>query len=149
MATIRLPRDFRDFLSLLDAHEVKYLLVGGYAVGFHGYPRATADMDIWVSRTEENARRLEAVLEGFGFKDVAPVGQALVQADQVVRMGVPPMRIELITSISGVEFDACYEARIESVLDGVRVNIIGLEDLKRNKKAAGRPRDLADLEQLP
>jgi len=149
MATIRLPRDFKDFLSLLNAHEVKYLLIGGYAVAFHGYPRATADMDIWVSRTDENARKLVSVLEEFGFGDIASARQAFTQADRVIRMGVPPLRIELITSISGVEFDACYAERIENVIDDVRVNILSLADLKRNKKAAGRPRDLADLEELP
>jgi len=149
MATIRLPRDFRDFLRLLGAHEVRYLLIGGYAVGYHGYPRATADMDIWVSRTDENAAKLVSVLEEFGFRDAASVSQAFTQSDQVIRMGVPPLRIELVTTISGVDFDACYAGRIESVIDEVRVNILSLPDLKRNKKAAGRAKDLADLEELP
>ena len=149
MATIRLPRDFREFLSLLSSHKAKYLLVGGYAVGFHGYPRATADMEIWVSRTEENAQKLVSVLEEFGFKDVALAAQALTQEGQVIRMGVPPLRIELFTSISGAEFNACYAERTESEIDGVRVSILSLTDLKRNKKAAGRPKDLADLEELP
>jgi hypothetical protein len=134
---------------LLGSHEVKYLLVGGYAVGFHGYPRATADMDLWVSRTKENARKLVSVLEEFGFRDVALAGQALTQKDQVIRMGVPPLRIELFTSISGAEFDACYAERIESEIEGIRISILSLADLKRNKKAAGRPKDLADLEELP
>ena len=149
MATIRLPRDFREFLSLLAAHEVRFLLVGGYAVGYHGYPRATAAMDTWVSRTEDNARKLMAVLEEFGFEDVAPVIRAVTRADQVIRMGVPPLRIELVTSISGVDFDACYADRIETVIDDVPVHLLSLPDLKRNKKAAGRPKDLADLEELP
>ena len=149
MATIRLPRDFRDFLSLLNAHEVEYLLVGGYAVAFHGYPRTTADMDIWVSRTDDNARKLASVLEEFGFQDIALASQAFTMADQVIRMGVPPLRIELLTSISGVEFDACYADRIEKAIEDVRVNVLSLADLKRNKIAAGRPRDLADLAELP
>jgi hypothetical protein len=106
-------------------------------------------MDIWVSRTDENARKLLSVLEEFGFGDIASARQAFTQADQVIWMGVPPLRIELITSISGVEFDACYAERIENVIDDVRVNILSLADLKRNKKAAGRPRDLADVEELP
>jgi hypothetical protein len=149
MATIRLPQDFRDFLRLLDAHEVKYLLVGGYAVGYHGYPRATADLDIWVSRTEENALKLVAVLGEFGFSDSASAARAFTQEEQVVRMGVPPLRIEIITSASGVDFDACYARRIKSDLDGIRVNVLSLPDLIKNKKAAGRPKDLADLEELP
>jgi hypothetical protein len=149
MAMIRLPQDFRDFLRLLGAHEVRYLLVGGYAVGYHGYPRATADMDIWVSRTEENARKLVTVLEEFGFRQAASARQAFTQEEQVIRMGVPPLRIELITSVSGVDFEACYAGRIESVIDEVPVSILNLSDLKQNKKAAGRPKDLADLEELP
>ena len=149
MATIRLPRDFRDFLRLLGAHEVRYLLIGGYAVGYHGYPRATADMDIWVSRTDENAAKLVSVLAEFGFRDAASLSQAFTQSDQVIRLGVPPLRIELVTSISGVDFDACYAGRIESVIDEVRVNILSLPDLRRNKKAVGRAKDLADLEELP
>ena len=149
MATIRLPRDFRDFLRLLGAHEARYLLIGGYAVGYHGYPRATANMDIWVSRTDENAAKLVSVLEEFGFRDAASLSQAFTQSDQVIRLGVPPLRIELVTSISGVDFDACYAGRIESVIDEVRINILSLPDLRRNKKAAGRAKDLADLEELP
>jgi hypothetical protein len=136
-------------LSLLNAHEVEYLLVGGYAVALHGYPRTTADMDIWVSRTDDNARKLVSVLEEFGFQDTALATQAFTMADQVIRMGVPPLRIELLTSISGVEFKACYADRIENVIDNVRVNVLSLADLKRNKIAAGRPRDLADLAELP
>lgn len=134
MATIRLPQDFRDFLSLLAVQEGKYLLVGGYAVGYHGYPRATADMDIWVSRTEENARKLVAVLEAFGFSDAASARRAFTQEGQVIRMGVPPLRIEVIDSASGVDFDACHAQRIEGDVDGVRVSILSLNDLKRNKQ---------------
>ena len=121
-------------MSLLAVHEVKYLLVGGYAVGYHGYPRATADMDIWVSRTEENARKLVAVLEAFGFSDAASARRAFTQEGQVIRMGVPPLRIEVIDSASGVDFDACHAQRIEGDVDGVRVSILSLNDLKRNKQ---------------
>lgn len=148
MATIRLPKDFKDFLRLLHTHEVNYLLVGGYAVGYHGYPRATADLDIWVARTEENARKLVAVLEEFGFRDAASAARAFTQEGQVVRMGVPPLRIEIITSASGVDFNACHVQRIRDELDGVRVSILSLPDLIKNKKAAGRPKDLADLDEL-
>ena len=149
MATIRLPHDFKDFLRLLDTHDVDYLLVGGYAVGYHGYPRATADMDIWVSRTHENARKLVAVLQAFGFSDAGSAAKAFTEEGLVIRLGVPPLRIEIITSASGLDFDVCHAQRVEGDLDGVRVSILSLSDLKRNKKAAGRPKDLADLDELP
>ncbi len=149
MATIRLPQDFKEFLKLLKEHEVRYLLIGGYAVGFHGYPRATADMDIWVAIHPENANKIVTVLKEFGF-DLPELSQNLfLQEKQIIRMGVPPVKLEISTSISGVEFDACYEKRIVAELDGVEVNLIGLNDLKVNKKASGRSKDITDLENLP
>ena len=149
MATTRLPQDFKDFLRLLRAHHVEYLLIGGYAVSYHGYARATADMDIWVARTHENAARLAAVLQEFGFESVDTAREALVRENQIVRMGVPPMRIELATTISGVTFEDCYRERVTGDIDGVTVDIIDLARLKQNKRASGRFKDLADLEQLP
>jgi phage replication-related protein YjqB (UPF0714/DUF867 family) len=149
MATTRLPQDFKDFLRLLRAHHVEYLLIGGYAVSYHGYARATADMDIWVARTRENALRLVAVLQEFGFESLDTAREALVRENQIVRMGIPPMRIELATSISGVTFEDCYRERVGGVLDGESVDIISLAKLKENKRVSGRLKDLADLEQLP
>jgi hypothetical protein len=149
MATTRLPPDFKDFLRLLSAHRVEYLLIGGYAVGYHGYPRATGDMDIWVARTPENAGRLVSVLREFGFPTSAVPADAFLKENQIIRMGVPPMRIEIATSISGVVFDECHRERVTDLLDGVEVDIISLARLKENKRAAGRYKDLADLEQLP
>jgi hypothetical protein len=149
MATTRLPPDFKDFLRLLAAHHVEYLLIGGYAVGYHGYPRATADMDLWVARTPENAGKLVSVLSEFGFRDTAGIAEVFLKENQIIRMGVPPMRIELATSISGVSFDECHDERVTDVLDGVDVDIISLTRLKENKRASGRLKDLADLEQLP
>ena len=149
MATIRLPQDFKEFLKLLKEHNVRYLLIGGYAVGFHGYPRATADMDIWVAIHPENASRIVTVLKEFGFDVPELSPQLFLKERQIIRMGVPPVKLEISTSISGVEFDACYERRITSELDGVEVNLIGLNDLKTNKKASGRTKDITDLENLP
>ena len=149
MATVHLPPDFKDFLRLLNAHQVEYLLVGGYAVGYHGYPRATADMDIWVAINPENADRLVAVLKAFGF-DVAELSADLfLQKNQIIRMGVPPVRIEIITTASGVTFEDCYAQRVTDELDGTPVNLISLEHLKINKRASGRHKDLNDLEHLP
>ena len=149
MAGTSLPQDFKDFLRLLNVHKVDYLLIGGYAVGYHGYPRATADLDIWVGTGAENAKKLVAVLKEFGF-DLPEVKEALfLQKDKVLRMGNAPIRIELLTTISGVDFQSCYKSRIEDSIDGIKINIIDLENLKKNKKASGRFRDLDDLEKLP
>jgi hypothetical protein len=143
------PDDFREFLKLLNSHGVEYLVVGGYAVGFHGYPRATVDMDIWVSTTPENAGRLVAAIREFGFADSGLAADTFTKPDRVVRMGVPPLRLEIITSASGVDFDTCFAARVRARIDDVDVNVISLDHLKTNKRAAGRHRDLNDLENLP
>jgi hypothetical protein len=144
-----LPPDFKEFLKLLAAHNVEYLLIGGYAVGYYGYPRATADMDIWIAMNPANAGRIVASLKEFGF-DLPELSLKLFLKEwQVVRMGVPPVRIEIATTISGVNFSECYARRVVDVLDGVKVNLISLNHLKLNKKASGRHQDLADLEKLP
>lgn len=145
----RLQADFKDFLRLLAAHRVEYLLIGGYAVGFHGYPRATVDLDVWIARTRENAGRVVAALREFGFTDPVLTPDLFLEEDQIVRMGVPPFRIEIATTISGVDFASCYPDRVESTIDGVRVTVIDLLSLRRNKRAAGRHKDLDDLENLP
>ena len=149
MATIRIPPDFSEFLRLLSVHQVRYLLVGGFAVAFHGYPRATLDMDVWIDRAPENAERIVAAFRQFGF-DLPDLSADLFLAEgKMIRMGVPPMRIEVATSISGLDFDRCYDARQEVVLDDVPICVISLRDLRRNKLAAGRGKDLLDLENLP
>jgi len=148
MDTIRLPADFKEFLRLLNAHHVEYLLIGGYAVGYHGYPRATVDMDIWVAVHPSNAGRLVSVLKAFGFDQPGLKPDLFLKEDQVVRMGVPPVRIEIVTTISGVRFEACYAARVTAEIDGIPAAVIGLGDLKANKKASGRHKDLDDLEHL-
>jgi hypothetical protein len=149
MGTIHLPPDFKEFFQWFQRHNVEYLLVGGYAVGYHGYPRATMDIDVWIASTPENARRVVAALEDFGFGGQKLSETMFLVADQIIRMGLPPMRIEIMTSIDGVEFDDAYQQRVEDELDGVTVKLIGLHHLKRNKQAAARPKDLADLEELP
>lgn len=149
MATIRLPPDFREFLQLLNAHRVEYLLVGGYAVGYHGYPRATVDMDIWIGKGPATAEKMVAVLREFGFDVPNLSADLFLKDDQIVRMGMPPIRLEIFTSIPGVRFEDCYPARVVGEIDGVPVSLINLRDLKANKKASGRNKDLADLENLP
>ena len=130
MDMIRLPQDFREFLRLLNSYEVSYLLIGGFAVGYHGYPRATGDMDIWIAATLENADKMVRVLKAFGF-DVPQLNRELfLKKRQVIRIGVPPIRIEMLTDISGVSFDECYDKRVTDLIDGVSVNIISLAHLK-------------------
>jgi hypothetical protein len=145
---LALPPDFKEFLKLLNENNVHYLLIGGYAVGYHGYVRATGDMDIWVAIHPENAQKIVAVLKIFGFDHPELTPELFLQEKKIIRMGVPPLRLEITTSVSGVEFDECYQTRIEDELDGVRVNLINLENLKKNKKASGRSKDIADLEKL-
>ncbi len=149
MATIHLPPDFKEFLRLLNAHKVEYLVIGGYAVGYHGYPRATADMDIWIAVHPANANKIVAALKDFGFDPPDLTPELFLRQWQIIRLGVPPVRIEIATTISGVDFAGCYAERVEDTLDGVPVNLISLKDLKRNKQASGRHQDLADLEHLP
>ena len=149
MASILLPRDFKEFLQLLNENQVEYLLVGGYAVGYYGYPRATGDMDLWVASTQENAARLVRSLLAFGFSPASVAPELFLESDRIVRMGVPPMRIEMLTDLSGVEFFDCLSRRQMAVIDGMEVPLISLDDLKANKKAAGRLKDLSDLENLP
>ena len=148
MATIQLPPDFKEFLKLLNEHEVRYLLIGGYAVSYHGYIRATGDMDIWIAVHPENAQKIVTVLKIFGFDHPDLTAELFLQENKIVRMGVPPVRLEITTSISGVEFETCYSMRIRDELDGVEVSLIDLENLKKNKKASGRLKDLTDLNKL-
>jgi len=125
------------------------LLIGGYAVGYHGYPRATADMDIWIAMNPSNSQRIVIVLKEFGFDFPELSPELFLKEWQIIRMGVPPIRIEIATTVSGVNFNECYAERVVDTLDGVEVNLISLKHLKLNKKTCGRHRDLADLENLP
>jgi hypothetical protein len=149
MGSIRLPGDFKEFLKLLNSKKADFLLVGGYAVAYHGYPRATADMDLWIAANPSNAQAVAEALIAFGFSPATISAQNFVRENQVFRMGIPPWRIELLTSVSGVTFEECRARRTVDVVDGVEVPIISLADLKANKKAAGRLKDLSDLENLP
>ena len=144
-----LPPDFSEFLKLLNCHEVDYILVGGFAVGFHGYPRATSDMDIWISRSLVNATRVVAAIRAFGFDTPNLTEDLFLQRRRIVRMGHPPIRIEVMNEIDGVTFEDCRSGAILAEFDGINVPVIGLEDLKRNKLASGRPKDIDDLQQLP
>ncbi len=149
MATIHLPPDFKEFFQLLNSHKVHYLVIGGYAVAYHGYPRATGDIDIWIATNPDNAKRTVLAIKEFGFADPNISEEIFLKEEQVIRMGVPPLRIELLTTISGVDFKSCYDNRIDETIDEVKISFIDLEHLKQNKKASGRHIDLNDLEKLP
>ena len=149
MAEHVLPGDFKEFLKLLNDADVEYLLIGGYAVGYHGYPRTTADMDVWVAISAANAAKLVHVFQRFGMRDSKLKPELFLHRGKIIRMGVPPMRIEVITGIDGVEFAECFAAREIATLDGQKVNLISLRHLRTNKLASGRHKDLDDLEHLP
>ena len=143
-----LTKDFREFLQCLNDRGVEYLEIGGHAVAYHGYPRATADLDVWVAVHHANAARLVAALTAFGFSVPELAPGLFLREDRIIRMGVPPNRIEIQTGIDGVRFAECYPRRIAADLDGMRVHFISLDDLKANKRASGRNKDLADLDEL-
>ena len=140
--------DFREFIESLNRHNVRYLLIGGYAVALHGHPRYTKDLDIWIWMDNTNAANLLDALKDFGFSSLPLVIEDFLKPDQIVQLGFPPNRIDLVTSPKGVDFNACYASREEIEIEGLNVKLIDLKNLKINKKATGRHQDLADLENL-
>ena len=143
-----LNQDFKEFIQSLNDNAVRYLVVGGYAVALHGYPRYTKDMDVWVEMTGENASKIVKALDQFGFGSLDLKGSDFVIPDQIIQLGYPPRRIDILTTLPGLEFSECYPAHTAVDVEGVLVNFIDLENLKKNKKATGRHQDLADLENL-
>jgi predicted nucleotidyltransferase len=143
-----LNQDFKEFIQSLNDNGVRYLVIGGYAVAFHGHPRYTKDMDVWVGMDAENATNIVKALVQFGFASLGLQASDFTAPDQIIQLGYPPNRIDVITTASGVDFDACYASRVQEEIDGIQVNFIDLESLKRNKKAVGRHQDLADIESL-
>lgn len=143
-----LNQDFKEFIRLLNGNNVRYLVVGGYAVALHGHPRYTKDLDVWIWLNEGNAANLIRALDQFGFSSLGLQAGDFLAPDQMVQLGYPPSRIDLITALEGVDFEFCYASKVPVVIDDVTVNFIDLEHLKKNKKATGRLQDLADLENL-
>lgn len=145
---MKLPKDFREFIELLNSASVKYVIVGGWAVAYHGYPRYTGDIDFFVEASPDNARRIVKVLQRFGFASLGLTERDFAESDRVVQLGVPPRRIDLVTGISGVSFEEAWNSKVEAILDGLPVYIVNREVLLKNKAAAGRPQDKADLEEI-
>ena len=143
-----LDPDFKEFCQLLNANKVRYLVIGWYAVAFHGYPRYTKDIDIWLWIDQENASRVVQTLKDFGFQSLRLQVEDFLEADTVIQLGHPPNRINLIMGALGVNFYTCYESRIEIEIDDTSIPFIDLENLKKNKRASGRLQVLADIENL-
>lgn len=145
---MKLSPDFKEFVELLNSNNVRYLLIGGYALAAHGHPRYTKDLDLWLWPDADNAKAIINAIESFGFEGLNLTAQDFMTPDQVIQLGYPPTRIDLLTGASGIKFEDCWKARQEVLLDGIRFNLIDLEDLKKNKRASGRPQDLADIAAL-
>ena len=143
-----LPKDWRAFIESLNSNGVEYLIVGAVALAHHGLPRYTGDLDVLVRNTAENAQRLERMLRDFGFGGLGLKQADFVNSYQVIQLGLPPNRIDLLTSMTGVSFDEAWAEKVEAELEGMKVNILGRQALIRNKKATRRAQDLADLEAL-
>lgn len=143
-----LNQDFREFIQSLNANQVRYLVVGGYAVAVHGHPRYTKDIDIWIDMSLANAANVVKALDQFGFGSLGLQAADFLEPDQIVQFGNPPSRIEIFNSLPGVDFATCYPLHVQVEVDGVPVDFIDLDNLKKNKRAAGRLQDLADLENL-
>jgi hypothetical protein len=146
--TMNIHSDFEEFLKLLGDLRVEYVLVGGYAVAFYGYVRATYDMDVLFRNIPENVKRVCQALEAFGIPQRSLDPTSFAEPGSILRLGVPPTRIELLNRISGVAFDAVWRRRVPGHYGKVPVQFISRRDLVTNKKAAGRPKDLADVDEL-
>ncbi|CAB1083066.1 hypothetical protein D1AOALGA4SA_10650 [Olavius algarvensis Delta 1 endosymbiont] len=143
-----LSKDFKEFLELLNENKVKYLVVGGYAVAFHGHPRYTKDIDVWIELSPANANNILNALKEFGFGSLGLKPDDFLESDQIIQLGYPPNRIDILTSLKDLKFEDCYKTKVEVEIQGLHIDFIDIENLKKNKQATGRPQDLADAENL-
>ena len=143
-----LSKDFREFIESLNEYSVRYLVVGGYAVAFHGHPRYTKDLDVWIELSQENAENMLKALDAFGFSSLDLKSGDFLEGDQIIQLGYPPNRIDILTTLKELTFDDCYKAKVDVEMKGLHIDFIDIESLKRNKRAVGRPQDLADLNNL-
>ncbi|PIQ07904.1 MAG: hypothetical protein COW71_14695 [Ignavibacteriales bacterium CG18_big_fil_WC_8_21_14_2_50_31_20] len=145
---MRVEKDFVEFLELLKDQKVKYLIVGAYALALYAEPRNTGDIDFFVDRSEENAQKILTVLKLFGFEGLGISIEDLTNENMVVQLGVPPVRIDILSSISGVDFDEAYNSKVKHKFGNTIAFFLSKEHLIKNKIASGRKKDLADLEAL-
>lgn len=145
---MELDRDFNEFVASFIAHDVRFLIVGGYALAVHGVPRATGDLDTWVVMSDENSERIMDALRDFGFGAVGIEAEDFKRSESVVQLGFPPFRIDILTTIDGVQFEQAWARRVEVEIGGLLIPFIGRDDLIANKIAVGRPQDVADVRRL-
>ena len=145
---MRVEKDFEEFIELLNKQKVKYLIVGAYALALYSEPRNTGDIDVFVESSKENAEKILKVLELFGFGEIGITFEDLISENMVVQLGVPPVRIDILTSISGVKFKEAYNSKVEHKFGNSKTYFLSKENMIINKKASGRKKDLADLESL-
>ena len=145
---MEVQKDFRELLELFNKHNVEYMIVGGYALAFHGVPRYTGDLDIFVRPDSLNARHIITALEDFGFKSVGLTSADFEKPDNVIQLGVPPVRVDIVTSLTGISWKSAFENRIRGRYGDVQVQYIGREQFIRNKRSIGRLKDLSDIEAL-
>lgn len=143
-----LTKDFREFLQLLNEHQAEYIVVGGQAVIYYGYVRFTGDLDVWINNTETNAQKMITVLNEFGFESLGLSKMDFMENDAIIQLGYEPDRIDIMTSVAGLDFATSYRRAVKTEYDGEEIFLLSLDDLKINKKAAGRLQDLTDLEKL-
>jgi len=143
-----LSKDFKEFIELLNENKVRYLVVGGYAVAFHGHPRYTKDLDIWIELSLDNANKILNALKKFGFGSLGLKPDDFLESDQIIQLGFPPNRIDILTTLKDLKFEDCYKTKVEVEIQGLRIDFIDIENLKKNKRATGRSQDLADAENL-
>jgi hypothetical protein len=146
---MNLTEDFKEFIQLLNKNSAEYIVVGGYAVAAHGYPRYTGDIDFWVRPSYDNAVRIIKSLIEFGFGSIDISSDDLISKNRIIQLGFPPNRIDIITSIDGVDFEECLRDKKEVNIEGIPIPFLSLHHLKLNKIASGRTKDKLDLENLP
>jgi len=145
---MKVEKDFEDFIKLLNNHKVEYLIVGAYALALYAEPRNTGDIDIFINRTDENVDNILKVLTNFGFEGLGLTKSDFMTKDNVIQLGVSPVRIDILTSISGVDFDEAYKHKYSNKFGNTTADFIAKDDLIKNKQASSRKKDIADLESL-
>ncbi|WKZ71046.1 MAG: hypothetical protein QY331_07250 [Melioribacteraceae bacterium] len=145
---MKVEKDFADFIKLLNNHKVEYLIVGAYALALYAEPRNTGDIDIFINRTDENVNSILKVLADFGFEGLGLTKSDFKTENNVIQLGVPPVRIDILTSISGVDFNDAYKDKYSNKFGNTTADFISKDHLIKNKKASSRKKDIADLESL-
>jgi predicted nucleotidyltransferase len=148
MKKLKLETDFIDFLKLCNKYEVEYLVIGGYAVSIHGYPRSTKDLDLCIKISEANAKKMVYVINEFGFESLKLKEEDFSRRDFITQLGQEPVRIDILNDLNGVPFEFAWKNRKEINFEGCKINFIGYNELLKVKEKAGRPQDLADISKL-